>query len=129
MKDEAAIEAMIEESGEKLESSPSARKAQTMRFLARNRGINNPLGNRLGGVEMMQCPHCKANGDFLTEVNPVVRNCVDFCEFPHICNKILGGEVIWKTVGELQSHIFNDECPKYGCDICYLPEFQAMTRR
>jgi len=38
MKDEAAIEAMMEETGEKLEGSPNARKAQTMRWLARNRG-------------------------------------------------------------------------------------------
>lgn len=85
--------------------------------------------NRLplaGGTEMMSCPNCKCKGDFLTEVNPIVRNTVDFCEFPHRCNKY--SEVQWKTVGELQSHVYNDECTKYGCDICYLPEYQAMTR-
>ena len=72
------------------------------------------------------CPNCQAGGDFLQEVNKVLKNCIDFCEFPHRC-KQNGGEIIWKTLGELQAHAqFN--CPKFGCDICYRPEFQHMTR-
>ena len=73
--------------------------------------------------EAMMCTHCKCKGDFLVEVNPIVRNCVDFCEFPHKCNKASNGEVLWKSVRELQKHAQYDECPKYGCDICYLGEF------
>ena len=74
------------------------------------------------------CPNCNANGDFLIEVNPVVRNCIDFCEFPHKCIKTPKGEVKWLTIRELQKHAQNDECPKYGCEICQLPEFMYMTR-
>jgi hypothetical protein len=74
------------------------------------------------------CINCKCKGDFLVEVNPIVRNCVDFCEFPHKCNKSQNGEVLWKSVRELQKHAQYDECPKYGCDICYLGEFQHLTR-
>lgn len=76
----------------------------------------------------MTCPHCKCKGDIFQEVNPIVRNCVDFCEFPHKCDKTPNGEVIWKSVTQLQKHAQYDECPKYGCDICYLQEFQHMTR-
>ena len=53
MKDEAAIEAMMEEQGEKLEGSPTARRAQTMRWLARNRGQQMGYNNRVPGNEMM----------------------------------------------------------------------------
>ena len=74
------------------------------------------------------CTNCKVKGDFLVEVNPIVRNCVDFCEFPHKCDKSPNGEIHWKSVRELQKHAQYDECPKYGCDICYLPEFQHLTR-
>lgn len=31
------------------------------------------------------CPNCQARGDFLQEVNKVLKNCIDFCEFPHRC--------------------------------------------
>ena len=74
------------------------------------------------------CTNCKCKGDFLVEVNPIVRNCVDFCEFPHKCNKVVECEVQWMTIRELQKHAQHDECTKYGCDICYKPEFQSMTR-
>lgn len=62
------------------------------------------------------------------EVNPIVRNCIDFCEFPHKCNKSPQGEVKWMTVRELQKHSQYDECTKYACEICRLPEFQNLTR-
>ena len=67
------------------------------------------------------CPNCQARGDFLQEVNKVVRNCIDFCEFPHKCPGS-GGKIIWATLGELQAHA-QFTCPKFGCDICYRPEF------
>ena len=58
--------------------------------------------NRQATNEMMQCPNCKCKGDCLTEVNPIVRNCVDFCEFPHRCPSLKGdNEIIWKTLSEL----------------------------
>jgi len=64
----------------------------------------------------------------MQEVNKVLRNCIDFCEFPHRCPTPNGqGEIIWKTLGELQAHA-QYHCPKFGCDICYLPEYQHMTR-
>lgn len=48
------------------------------------------------------CPNCQAKGDFLQEVNKVLKNCIDFCEFPHRCHLNDGrGEIIWKTLGEL----------------------------
>jgi hypothetical protein len=48
------------------------------------------------------CPNCQARGDFLQEVNKVLKNCIDFCEFPHRCYLNDGrGEIIWKTLGEL----------------------------
>ena len=70
------------------------------------------------------CPNCQATGDFMQEVNKVLRNCIDFCEFPHKCfNQKTGGyEIIWKTLGELQAHA-QYSCPKFGCDICYREEF------
>jgi len=52
-----------------------------------------------GGFDIC-CPNCQARGDFLQEVNKVVRNCIDFCEFPHRCPNP-GGQLIWKTLGEL----------------------------
>ena len=65
------------------------------------------------------CPNCQARGDFLQEVNKVLKNCIDFCEFPHRCYLNDGrGEIIWKTLGELQAHA-QYSCPKFGCDICY----------
>ena len=33
------------------------------------------------------CTNCQARGDFLQEVNKVLKNCIDFCEFPHRCGK------------------------------------------
>lgn len=48
------------------------------------------------------CPNCQERGDFMQEINKVVRNCVDFCEFPHRCYKnSKRGEIIWKTMNEL----------------------------
>jgi len=32
------------------------------------------------------CPNCQARGDFMQEVNKVLKNCIDFCEFPHKCH-------------------------------------------
>jgi len=29
------------------------------------------------------CPSCQARGDFLQNINKVLQNCVDFCEYPH----------------------------------------------
>ena len=69
------------------------------------------------------CPNCQASGDFMGEVNKVVRNCIDFCEFPHRCRTAQGkSELIWKTLAELQAHA-QYHCPKFGCDICYLDQF------
>lgn len=73
------------------------------------------------------CPNCQARGDFLTNVNKVLQNCIDFCEFPHKCYKDEQGQTIWKTMKELQEHAIN-ECPKFGCDICYHEDYQHMTR-
>jgi hypothetical protein len=51
------------------------------------------------------CPHCQEKGDFLREVNKVLKNCIDFCEFPHRCPSLQGNnEIIWKTLSELQAH-------------------------
>ena len=64
----------------------------------------------------------------MQEVNKVLKNCIDFCEFPHRCYINDGrGEIIWKTLGELQAHA-QYSCPKFGCDVCYREEFQHMTR-
>ena len=69
------------------------------------------------------CPNCQARGDFMHDVNKVLRNCIDFCEFPHRCyNNDKNGEIIWKTMRELQEHAMFD-CPKFGCDICYHEDF------
>lgn len=76
----------------------------------------------------MQCPNCKAVGNFLWDVNNILQNCIDFCEFPHKCYKNSKyGELVWKTMKELQEHAIVD-CPKFGCDICYHEDFQHMTR-
>lgn len=133
--DEDLIERLIEEDGMKLERSPTARRNQRTEWLNRkntdgqmNRDKFNFYRQNNNNNEF-QCPHCKAKGDdLLQEVNPVVRNMVDFCEFPHKCDKTPNGEVRWMTVTALQKHSQYDECPKYGCDICYLQEFQHMTR-
>ena len=94
----------------------------------------SPLGksgkNKAGGFDMgvtpefdVMCPHCQAKGDFLQEVNKVLQNCIDFCEFPHACRKTDGQrEIIWATLSELQTHACF-YCPKFGCDICYRDEF------
>lgn len=75
------------------------------------------------------CPNCGTRGDFFTEVNPIVRNVVEFCEFPHRCKRgCPGTELVWKTINELQQHVQMDECPKFGCDICYMQEYQHLTR-
>lgn len=59
----------------------------------------------------------------MSDVNKVLRNCIDFCEFPHRCFKgKKSGEIIWKTMNELQEHAMY-ECPKFGCDICYHEDF------
>jgi hypothetical protein len=73
------------------------------------------------------CPNCQERGDFLEPVNKVLRNCIDFCEFPHKCWKDGQEIVLWKTMNELQEHAMY-ECPKYGCDICYHEDYQHMTR-
>ena len=66
------------------------------------------------------CPNCNAKGDIFIEVNPVVRNVVEFCEFPHRCRRgDPESEVNWMTINELQQHVQFDHCPKFGCDICY----------
>jgi hypothetical protein len=92
-----------------------------------------PPQHRAGGHSITPeydvcCPNCQTRGDFMQEVNKVVKNCIDFCEFPHRCHSNNGyGEIIWKTLNELQAHAqFN--CPKFGCDICYREEYQHMTR-
>jgi len=74
----------------------------------------NPNGRNLDPEDFMTpdgdydicCPNCNARGDFMQEVNKVLRNCIDFCEFPHRCwNQQTGNyEIIWKTLGELQAH-------------------------
>lgn len=73
------------------------------------------------------CPNCQERGDFLQPINKVLRNCIDFCEFPHKCWKDGREIIIWKTMVELQKHAV-DECPKFGCDICYHEDYQHMTR-
>jgi hypothetical protein len=51
------------------------------------------------------CPNCQVKGDFLQDVNKVLKNCIDFCEFPHRCPQTNNdGPFIWKTLGELQAH-------------------------
>lgn len=48
------------------------------------------------------CPNCQAPGNFLHNVNKVLTNCINFCEFPHRCFKgNRNGEIIWKTMNEL----------------------------
>lgn len=68
------------------------------------------------------CPNCQERGDFLQPINKVLKNCIDFCEFPHKCWKDGREIIIWKTMIELQKHAI-DECPKFGCDICYHEDF------
>lgn len=60
-------------------------------------------------------------------LNRKLKNCVDFCEFPHKCFKDRNCEVLWKTHAELSEHTIY-ECPKFGCDICYHEDFQHLTR-
>ena len=48
------------------------------------------------------CPNCNAKGDIFVEVNPIVRNVVEFCEFPHRCKRgVVDSEVRWMTINEL----------------------------
>ena len=125
--DELMIQILREE-GQNLEGNQTAMRAQAMRYLALNgRRIQKGQRNNSGAQENM-CPNCNASGEFLIEVNPVVRNCIDFCEFPHKCFKGPGGEIKWMTVRELQKHSMYDECTKYRCEICNLPEHQSLTR-
>ena len=75
------------------------------------------------------CPNCNTQGDFLQDVNILLKNCVDFCEFPHRCYDQNGDtDIVWKTMNELQDHA-QYECRKFGCDICHIEEFQHMTRK
>jgi hypothetical protein len=75
------------------------------------------------------CPNCTVKGPFLRELNKVLKNCIDFCEFPHRCFDKNGNEqIIWKTLTELQNHA-QFHCPKFGCDLCHLEEFQHLTRQ
>ena len=61
----------------------------------------------------------KQSGRSVTDINKVLRNCIDFCEFPHRCyTDGKNSQIIWKTLSELQEHAMY-ECPKFGCDICY----------
>lgn len=61
----------------------------------------------------------------MQDVNKVLRNCIDFCEFPHRCPSSDGqGSIIWKTLGELQAHA-QYHCPKFDCNLCGA---QHMTR-
>lgn len=48
-----------------------------------NRSMNPQSTPTPGGAYC--CPNCNEGGDFIVEVNKVVRNCIDFCEFPHKC--------------------------------------------
>ena len=76
----------------------------------------------------VSCSSCNARGDFLQNLNKVLSNCINFCEFPHKCyREEKHGMIIWKTMRELQEHAMY-ECPKFGCDICYHEDFQHMTR-
>jgi hypothetical protein len=72
------------------------------------RGFGKKVSVKNPGAATYQeacCPNCSARGDFLQEVNKVLRNCIDFCEFPHRCHVNGGGsQIIWKTLGELQAH-------------------------
>ena len=48
------------------------------------------------------CPNCGTKGDFLQEVNKLLKNCIDFCEFPHKCIDSNGQPfIMWKTLVEL----------------------------
>lgn len=78
-----------------------------MRYLAMNphEFDRQRPGNKAQREQNIECcPNCNASGDFLIEINPVVRNCIDFCEFPHKCIKTPKGEVKWMTIRELQKH-------------------------
>ena len=37
--------------------------------------------------EYVCCPNCQESGDFLQQINKVLKNMIDFCEFPHKCWK------------------------------------------
>lgn len=93
-----------------------------------NSGYNHNYLDINDSVYFAYCPNCQLNGDFLQDINEIMKNCIDFCEFPHKCyvqNK--GGSIVWKTMLDLQDHA-RYECPQFGCDICYLSQFQHMTR-
>jgi hypothetical protein len=112
-----AIESDPHEEQQKLnQMTPNARQSY---LAAKQRQQNMALAPTPGEG----CPNCGERGDFLQEVNKVLREIIDFCEFPHIC--YVDGknpQVIWKTLLELQEHAIYD-CPKFGCDICYGEEF------
>jgi hypothetical protein len=81
----------------------------------------------MSNIAEAKCPGCKVRGDFLQPINPLMKNCIDFCEFPHKCYKDRDCEVLWKTHSELSDHTIYD-CPKFGCDICFDERFQHMSR-
>ena len=100
--------------------SPSERKIYAAQMFDRQKALK---ARGLQGHYDVCCPNCQERGDFMQEVNKVLRNCIDFCEFPHRCFKnSKHGDIIWKTLKELQEHAMFD-CPKFGCDICYHEDF------
>ena len=110
-----------------VESDEIANLSQRMGNLNTNSNERKHKQHKKRQILEVCCPNCQERGDFLKEVNKVLRNCLDFCEFPHRCFKdSKHGEIIWKTMRELQEHAMFD-CPKFGCDICYHEDFQHMT--
>ncbi len=64
---------------------------------------NSEIRKTKAPAQETSCPNCKAPGNFLWEVNNILRNCIDFCEFPHKCYKNNKNcEFMWKTMRELQ---------------------------
>lgn len=104
--------------------SPSERQKYAARVYQKqsNKNMTTP------GFDVC-CPNCQERGDFMQPINKVLRNCIDFCEFPHKCWDDCGRKekVIWKTMAELQEHAMY-ECPRFGCDICYHEDYQHLTR-
>ena len=104
--------------------SPAQREQYAAQIYAKQTALKGR--NVTPGFEVC-CPNCQERGDFMQPINKVLRNCIDFCEFPHKCWKDGREIIIWKTMTDLQYHSMY-ECPKFGCDICYQEEFQHMTR-
>jgi hypothetical protein len=68
--DDELIERMIEEEGEKLERSPTARRSQREKWLNRKASSSGKLNRDRVNVYQNQantdnvvCPHCRAKGD------------------------------------------------------------------